>query len=107
MHLTSQRSERPPAARLRSAWLQPLHCGSHSLSVAVAHFHLVRRSFYMESKDQPTEDEFFLLGSYSPHEAAKLLECFEKDGIVFRAQTVRHSYHPRMTVAISVDPQRA
>ena len=61
----------------------------------------------MESKDQPTEDEFFLLGSYSPHEAAKLLECFEKNGIVFRAQTVRHSYHPRMTVAISVDPQRA
>ena len=61
----------------------------------------------MDSKDQPTEDEFFLLGSYSPHEAAKLLERFEKDGIVFRAQTVRHSYHPRMTVAISVDPQRA
>ena len=61
----------------------------------------------MESKDQPTEDEFFLLGSYSPHEAAKLLERCEKEGIVFRAQTVRHSYHPRMTVAISVDPQRA
>jgi len=48
-----------------------------------------------------------LLGSYSPHEAAKLLERCEKEGIVFRAQTVRHSYHPRMTVAISVDPQRA
>ena len=59
----------------------------------------------MESTDQPTEDDFFFLGSYSPHEAAKLLKRFEKEGIVFRAQPVRHSYHPHMTVAISVDLQ--
>jgi hypothetical protein len=61
----------------------------------------------MESKDESTKDGFFLIGSYSPHEAAKLLGRFEKDGIVFRAQPVRHSYYPRMTVAISVDLQRA
>jgi hypothetical protein len=61
----------------------------------------------VESNDQPAEVGFFFPGSYSPHEAAKLLECFEEDGIVFRAQPVRHSYHPRMTVAVSVDSQRA
>ena len=40
----------------------------------------------MDSEDQPKEDPFFFLGGYSPHEAARLLERLEKDGIVFRAQ---------------------
>jgi hypothetical protein len=61
----------------------------------------------MDSRDQPKEDDFFFLGGYSPHEAARLLERLEKDSIVFRAQAVRHSYHPRITVAVSVDVQRA
>ena len=61
----------------------------------------------MDSEDQSKEDPFFFLGGYSPHEAARLLERLEKDGIVFRAQPVKHSYYPRITVAISVDLQRA
>jgi hypothetical protein len=61
----------------------------------------------MDSGDQPREDGFFFLGGYSPHEAGRLLERLERDGIVFRAQPVRHSYYPHMTVAISVESQRA
>src|SRR6266403_470030 len=41
-HLTSRWSERPPVVRSRLALLAPLHFGSRSLSVAVAHLFLVR-----------------------------------------------------------------
>jgi hypothetical protein len=61
----------------------------------------------MDPTDQSKEDGLFFLGGYSPHEAARLLERLEKDGIVFRAEPVTHSYHPRLTVAISVDLERA
>jgi hypothetical protein len=61
----------------------------------------------MDSRGQPKEDDFFFLGGYSPHEAARLLERLQKDGIVFRAQPVSHPNHPRITVAVSVDLQRA
>ena len=40
--LTSQWSERPPAARLHFVCLEPLHFGRRPRSVAVAHFCLVR-----------------------------------------------------------------
>ena len=61
----------------------------------------------MDAKDQLKEDGLFFLGGYSPHEAKRLLERLEKGGIVFRAEPVRHSYHPRLTIAISVELERA
>ncbi|HEX4631850.1 MAG TPA: hypothetical protein VH188_12895 [Chthoniobacterales bacterium] len=51
------------------------------------------------------------LGTYSPHEAAKLLERFECAGIVFRAQPRRAGWGgsngPTVVMDISVDPARA
>jgi hypothetical protein len=61
----------------------------------------------MDANDQSKEDGLFFLGGYSPREAARLLERLEKYGIVFRAEPVTHPNHPRLTVAISVDLQRA
>jgi hypothetical protein len=42
--LTMRWSERPPAARPRSTWRAPIHCGPRTPPVAVAHLILVRRT---------------------------------------------------------------
>lgn len=57
--------------------------------------------------DQPTEDEFVILSTYSPHEASKLLERFEQSGIAFRAQTRKTPYYLRTEIVISVEAARA
>ena len=57
-----QWSERPPAARSRFAWLGRFHCGPRSLSVAVAHFILVRRMSAfgdMEPVRAPHQTKYF------------------------------------------------
>jgi hypothetical protein len=60
----------------------------------------------MES-DRPAEDGFLVLGTYSPHEAKKLLACFERDGIAFRAQPQKSGYYLSTEIVVRVEPQRA
>jgi hypothetical protein len=59
--------------------------------------------------DEIEGDDFVLLGSYSPTEAAKLLERFHQAGIAFRAQPRTLPPDPLSTVLIdiSVDSTRA
>ena len=59
--------------------------------------------------DEIEGDDFVLLGSYSPTEAAKLLERFHQAGIAFRTQPRRPPPEPGPTVVIdiSVDSTRA
>ena len=54
-------------------------------------------------------DDFVLLGSYPPGEAAKLLERFHQAGIAFRTQPRTPPPEPKPTVVIdiSVDSTRA
>jgi hypothetical protein len=54
-------------------------------------------------------DDFVLLGSYPPTEAAKLLERFHQAGIAFRTQCRTPPPEPMSTVLIdiSVDTTRA
>ena len=62
----------------------------------------------MESDEREGED-FVLLGSYPPREAAKLLERFHQAGIAFRTQPRRPPPEPGPTVVIdiSVELKRA
>jgi hypothetical protein len=55
----------------------------------------------MES-DELERDDFVLLGSYPPKEAAKLLERFHQAGIPFRTQPRRPPPEPRPTVVIDI-----
>jgi hypothetical protein len=59
--------------------------------------------------DELERDNFVLLGSYQPREAAKLLERFHEAGIAFRTQPRSPPPEPEPTVVIdiSVDPVRA
>ena len=59
--------------------------------------------------DEIEGDDFVLLGSYSPTEAAKLLERFHQAGIAFRTQPRTLPPDPLSTVLIdiSVDSTRA
>ena len=57
--------------------------------------------------EQPTEDGFVPLGSYSPREASKLLERLEQSGIAFRAQRQTTSYYLISEILVSVDPERS
>lgn len=59
--------------------------------------------------DHPERDDFVLLGSYTPGEAAKLLERFHQAGIAFRTQPRTPPPEPLSTVVIdiSVDSTRA
>ncbi len=58
--------------------------------------------------DEPEHTDFVLLGSYSPREAAQLLERFEQAGIPFRTQARKPLPEPGPTAAIdiSVDATR-
>ena len=47
-------------------------------------------------------DDFVLLGSYPPREAAKLLERFHQAGIAFRTQPRRPPPEPGPTVVIDI-----
>jgi hypothetical protein len=59
--------------------------------------------------DDLEQDNFVLLGSYLPGEAAKLLERFHQAGIAFRTQPRTPPPEPMATVLIdiSVDSTRA
>ena len=59
--------------------------------------------------DELKRDDFVLLGSYPPGEAAKLLERFHQAGIAFRTQPRTPPPEPKPTVVIdiSVDSTRA
>ena len=61
----------------------------------------------MES-DERERDDFVLLGSYSPTEAAKLLERFHQTRIAFRTQprTPPPEPGPMILIGISVDSTR-
>ena len=56
---------------------------------------------------QPPEDGFTILSTYSPHEASRLLERFERSGIAFRAQTKKTRYYLKTEIVISVEVARA
>jgi hypothetical protein len=53
------------------------------------------------------EDDFVMLGVYSPHEASRLLERFDQSGIEFRAKTRRTPYYLKTEILVSVDRERA
>jgi hypothetical protein len=55
----------------------------------------------MES-DEVERDDFVLLASYPPGEAAKLLERFHQAGIAFRTQPRRPPPEPGPTVVIDI-----
>jgi hypothetical protein len=59
--------------------------------------------------DDLERDDFVLLGSYPPTEAAKLLEQFHQAGIAFRTQPRSPPPEPGPTVVIdiSVESRRA
>ena len=59
--------------------------------------------------DEPEPNDFMLLGSYPPGEAAKLLERFHQAAIAFRTQPRTPPPEPFSTVLIdvSVDSTRA
>jgi hypothetical protein len=59
--------------------------------------------------DETERNDFMLLGSYPPVEAAKLLERFHQAGIAFRTQPRTPPPEPLSTVLIdiSVDLTRA
>jgi hypothetical protein len=59
--------------------------------------------------DETERNDFMLLGSYTPAEAAKLLERFHQAGIAFRTQPRTPPPEPLSTVLIdiSVDLTRA
>jgi hypothetical protein len=59
--------------------------------------------------DETERNDFMLLGSYPPTEAAKLLERFHQAGIAFRTQPRTPPPEPLSTVLIdiSVDSTRA
>ena len=59
--------------------------------------------------DDLERDDFVLLGSYTPTEAAKLLERFHQAGIAFRTQPRSPPPEPGPTVVIdiSVESTRA
>ena len=52
--------------------------------------------------DELKRDDFVLLGSYPPREAAKLLERFHQAGIAFRTQPRRPPPEPAPTVVIDI-----
>ena len=60
----------------------------------------------MES-DQPTEEDFVLLGGYSPREASKLLERFEQSGIAFRTKQKTMPSDLTSAILVSIDPVRS
>ena len=59
--------------------------------------------------DELERDDFALLGSYPPAEAAKLLERFHQAGIAFRTQprSLLPEPEPTVVIDISVDSTRA
>ena len=59
--------------------------------------------------DELEPDDFVLLGSYPPGEAAKLLQRFHQAGIAFRTQprTPPPEPVPTVVIDISVDSKRA
>lgn len=57
--------------------------------------------------DPPTADGFVALGSYSPKEAEKLLECFEQNGIAFQAQPRKSASYLNTDILVSVDLRQA
>ena len=75
----------------------------------MAELGLVRRIHSRMESDEPERDDFVLLGSYAPGEAAKLLERFHQAGIAFRTQPRRPPPEPGPTVVIdiSVESTRA
>ena len=75
----------------------------------MAYLFLVRHIHARMKSDEPEQADFVLLGSYSPKEAAKLLERFHQARIVFRTQPRRPPPDPAPTVVIdiSVDSTRA
>jgi hypothetical protein len=61
------------------------------------------------TSDTPQESDFVLLGSYSPRDAAKLLQRLEKAGIAFRTRDRKPLPEPGPTavIDITVDSSRA
>lgn len=57
--------------------------------------------------DEPAADDFVNLSTYSPYEAAKLLERLEQSGIAFRAQTKKTGYYLQTEIVVSVETARA
>jgi hypothetical protein len=59
--------------------------------------------------DELERDDFVLLGSYPPGEAAKLLERFHQAGIAFRTQprSLPPEPEPTVVIDISVESTRA
>jgi hypothetical protein len=59
--------------------------------------------------DEVERDDFVLLGSYPPTEAARLLERFHQAGIAFRSQPRTPPPEPvsRVLIDISVESTRA
>jgi hypothetical protein len=57
--------------------------------------------------EQPTEDGFVNLSTYSQHEASELLQRFEQSGIAFRAQTKKTAYYLKTKIVISVEAAQA
>jgi hypothetical protein len=59
--------------------------------------------------EEPQQTDFVLAGSYSPQDAAKLLERLGQAGIAFRTRPSRPFPQPgpTMTLSISVDSARS
>ena len=68
----------------------------------MAYVFLVRRIHWRMDSDEPERDDFMLLGSYPPAEAAMLLERFHQTGIAFRTQPRSPPPEPLSTVLIDI-----
>lgn len=63
------------------------------------------------SSDTPQQNDLVLLGRYRPHDASRLLERFERAGILFRAEPLRAGYGgsngPTVSIDVHVDTHRS
>jgi hypothetical protein len=63
------------------------------------------------NSDTPQQDDLVLLGRYRPHDASRLLERFERAGILFRADPLRAGYGgsngPTVSIDVRVDARRS
>jgi hypothetical protein len=63
------------------------------------------------NSDAPQQNDLVLLGRYRPHDASRLLERFERAGILFRADPLRAGYGgsngPTVSIDVRVDARRS
>ncbi|MBA3963877.1 MAG: hypothetical protein H0X40_18530 [Chthoniobacterales bacterium] len=59
------------------------------------------------NSEESADEDFILLGGYSPHEAARLLERFTQSGIPFRTRRKTMGYDLTSAILVSIDPARA